>query len=173
MVERGGALSPLPLPTPASLATSLTLPPSSPLHKGEVRVGVRNGWRWQRSWWVPALQHYLPDRHAICSRQATSTPPLSLLPPPGSLPRVRGQRWLGEGTVRCAWRNGEVHLRTQNQDVSHPCLQTHPPDHVWLGPSFFGKFVRRWTAQRFEKIFEQPNGGVMIAVPLHSSLTPG
>jgi hypothetical protein len=32
LVERGGALSPLPLPTPASLATSLTLPPSSPLH---------------------------------------------------------------------------------------------------------------------------------------------
>ncbi len=31
LVERGGALSPLPLPTPASLATGYPLPPLSPL----------------------------------------------------------------------------------------------------------------------------------------------
>jgi hypothetical protein len=58
------------------------------------------GERRQRHWWEQtATERLLPDRLAICSRQATSPPPLSLLPPPGLLPRVRGQRWLGEGSV--------------------------------------------------------------------------
>ncbi len=43
---------------------------------------------------------------------------------------------------------GGVFACQENQLVSHPCMQTHIPDYLWCGQSFFGKFVRRWTAQK-------------------------
>jgi hypothetical protein len=59
------------------------------------------------------MQHQLPDCHTICSRQVTATPPLSHLSHPGNIPWLRGQWWLGEGVVQCAWQNGETDLALQ------------------------------------------------------------
>jgi hypothetical protein len=44
----------------------------------------------------------------------------------------------GEGMSACP----------ENRLGSHPYMQTHLPDHLWFDPSFFEKFVRRWTAQK-------------------------
>jgi hypothetical protein len=59
------------------------------------------------------MQHQRPDCHTICSRQVTATSQLSYLSHPGTIPWLRGQWWLGEGVVRCAWQNGETDLALQ------------------------------------------------------------
>ncbi len=125
LVERGGEL-------PSSLSYSRQPsdpPPSlqlSPPLGGCSTCWGKDGWRWQRLWWEPAAtatERPLLKRHAACSWHATSTPPLSHLPPPGVIPWVRGQWWLGEGVVRSAWRTGETHPHLQ-----HPaCSNRHLP----------------------------------------------
>jgi hypothetical protein len=104
-------------PPPSATLTSLATPPpppsSSPLFlEGAVRAG--RGWVVTAAPLVGAGSSYLTATQPAAGRLPPPPPPLSHLPPPGLLPRVRGQRLLGEGAVRHARRPGEANNYPQN-----------------------------------------------------------
>jgi hypothetical protein len=114
LVGRGGELPPSSLCYPRQPSDP---PPShqlSPLLEGcstsRARMGgdgsATGGCRQQHN------ARYLTTTQSAAGR--LPPPPLSYLPPPGLLPRVRGQRWLGEGAVRHARRPGKADNHSQN-----------------------------------------------------------
>ncbi len=71
------------------------LSPPSPPPKGASTSCGENCEGQQRHQLGPAELHYLFDCHTLHSWLNTATPAFNHRPPPGSLPGVCGQRWLG------------------------------------------------------------------------------
>ncbi len=124
LVARGGVLSPLfPLPTLSSLQ-----PSPSPLECA-VRVGAKMGGdgsaiggrrQWSNTSYLtatpPAAGRPLPPLHSVTSL------------PPGGILQVPGQRGLGEGPSRCAWRQKEDFVMAALTNARHtaPQIVTSP-----------------------------------------------
>jgi hypothetical protein len=80
----------------------LPAPPPFSHNIGAGRTRGHDGWEEQCHQLEPALFQHLPDRHLLFSLLTTNAPLLNYHLPSRALPRVRGQRWLGQ--VQCEVR---------------------------------------------------------------------